>query len=184
MRGVLVALLAALSLAWGAPTTTSAAPDPAQAMVPRRASRTPRTPRGPVGTSHLSLVQRGRSIARTARAYLGYRYAYRGDTPWTGFSCIGFAHWVYRLHGISIPESLGAAYRASPHVARWALQPGDLLYFADTVWPGLSHVEVYVGRGWSVGADNVAVGVHLNNINAPYWRQHYMGATRPLAGVW
>lgn len=124
------------------------------------------------------------AIVQTARAYLGSRYAEIGDEPQTGFSCIGFAHFVYAQHGIRIPETLAGAYAASPHVPAWALQPGDLLFFANTVWPGLSHVEVYIGRGRSIGADNDALGVHLNDVRGAYWHSHYVGATRPLAGVW
>src|SRR5690349_13708406 len=32
------------------------------------------------------------AIVATAQQYLGYPYAYIGDDPSTGFSCIGFVH--------------------------------------------------------------------------------------------
>src|SRR2546427_10974098 len=42
-------------------------------------------------------------IIATAQRYIGYPYASIGDDPATGFSCIGFAHFVVAQHGIYVP---------------------------------------------------------------------------------
>ena len=59
--------------------------------------------------------------------------------------------------------------------------PGDVLFFSNTVFAGLSHVAIYIGNGQMIGADSFAVGVTTDNLSAQYWMEHYTGATRPLA---
>ena len=120
----------------------------------------------------------GSSIAGTALSYLGYRYAYVGDTPYTGFSCTGFVHWVYRQYGYNTPEDPGALYYDYPHISSAYLQPGDVLIFANTFHAGLSHAAIYVGNGMMVGADNFSVGVHEDYVWDGYWGPRYVGAVR------
>lgn len=119
-------------------------------------------------------------IAR-ARSLLGAPYAHIGDDPHTGFSCIGFIHYLYAQVGIDVPYELNAAYGAHPRVDPSSLEPGDLIFFSNTVWAGLSHVALYIGGGAIIGADNVKTGVELTTLSDPYWLSHYTGATRPLA---
>jgi cell wall-associated NlpC family hydrolase len=120
----------------------------------------------------------GSSIVSTALAYVGYRYAYVGDTPYTGFSCVGFVHWVYRQFGYNTPEDPGALYYGYPHVSSANLQPGDVLIFANTFHAGLSHAAIYIGGGQMVGADNFSVGVHVDYLYDSYWGPRFVGAVR------
>jgi NlpC/P60 family len=120
-------------------------------------------------------------IVATAQRYLGSPYASSGDDPTTGFSCIGFAHFVFAQNGVYVPEDLSKAYAAAPHVDQTDLQAGDLVFFQNTVWQGLSHVALYIGHGQMIAADSYQTGVTLDNLSDPYWQAHYLGATRPLA---
>ncbi len=122
------------------------------------------------------------AVVALAYALLGEPYAYIGDDPSTGFSCIGFVHYLYAQAGVDVPYDLNLAYAAGRHVDAAHLQPGDLVFFSGTVWDGLSHVAVYAGDGAMIGADNYQTGVELTLLSEPYWRAHYTGATRPLAG--
>ena len=122
-------------------------------------------------------------IVATARAYLGYPYATIGDSPKTGFSCIGFVHFVFAQNGINVPYDIPAAWNSAPHVQLSDLLPGDVLFYSNTVFAGLSHVAIYIGNGEMIGADNFQVGVHLDNVQDTYWMDHYYGATRPLAAL-
>ncbi len=133
------------------------------------------TPTPGTGTASAS------AIVATAEQYLGYPYAYIGDDPSTGFSCIGFVHFVFAQHGVYVPEDLSKAYASAPQVAPADLQPGDLVFFQNTVWTGLSHVDLYVGGGKMIGADTFQTGVQWDALSDPYWQQHYLGATRPLS---
>jgi cell wall-associated NlpC family hydrolase len=123
----------------------------------------------------------GWTIAQTALAYTGYRYAYVGDLPWTGFSCVGFVNWVYRQYGIWIPESVAIIAYLYPYIAPNNLQPGDLLLFTNTVFAGWSHVAIYIGRGLMIGADNFVVGVHVDSIWDSYWYSHWTRSVRVLS---
>src|SRR5579884_1644184 len=95
----------------------------------------------------------GGAIVQTALRYLGYPYTTVGNSPSTGFSCIGFVSYVYRANGIPLPDDLGGAMGFAAPVAFADLQPGDVLYFANTVWPSLSHTAIYLGGGRFVHAE-------------------------------
>jgi uncharacterized protein YgiM (DUF1202 family) len=120
--------------------------------------------------------------------YLGYPYTATGNSPSSGFSCIGFASWVYRQNGIPLPGDLQDALNFAPRVPFSQLQPGDLLYFANTVWKGLSHVAIYIGGGRFVHAEWYGYGVRISSFNndprdGNYWIAHYLGANRPWGGA-
>ena len=122
-------------------------------------------------------------IVTTARAHLGDRYATIGNSPATGFSCIGFVNYVFGQNGVAVPFDIPAAWGSAPHVAIGDLLPGDVLFFSNTVFAGLSHVAIYIGGGEMIGADNFSVGVTTDRLGDSYWAGHYTGATRPLAQV-
>jgi uncharacterized protein YgiM (DUF1202 family) len=123
------------------------------------------------------------AIVATAERYLGYPYATVGDSPATGFSCIGFVHFVFAQNGVYVPGNLGAAFGSALQVAQSSLQPGDLVFFQNTVWRGISHVAIYIGAGKMIAADSFQTGVQWDTLSDSYWQQHYLGATRPLASV-
>jgi uncharacterized protein YgiM (DUF1202 family) len=122
-------------------------------------------------------------VVATAQRYLGSPYAYIGDSPSTGFSCIGFVHFVFKQLGVDVPYDIPMAWNSAPHVAFSDLMPGDVLFYSNTVFAGLSHVAIYIGNGQMIGADNYTVGVTTDNVTDSYWMNHYTGATRPLAAT-
>ncbi len=119
-------------------------------------------------------------IVQTARQYLGSPYAYIGNTP-AGFSCIGFVNFVFNQNGVNVPFDIPMAWSSAPHVDKSQLLPGDVLFFSDTVFAGLSHVAIYIGNDQMIGADSFSVGVTVDQVDDAYWSSHYTGATRPLA---
>jgi cell wall-associated NlpC family hydrolase/uncharacterized protein YgiM (DUF1202 family) len=131
----------------------------------------------------------GAAIVAEAYKYLGDAYSYTGDTPATGFSCIGFASYVYHQLGIPLPGDLAHAMAYAPAVPFSDLEPGDLLFFTQTMvgWPGLSHVAIYIGNGQFIHSEWFGKGVRITSFeNDPsdgnYWIQHYLGANRPWGG--
>jgi uncharacterized protein YraI len=121
------------------------------------------------------------AVVATATRHLGAPYATIGASPATGFSCIGFVHFVFAQHGITVPYDIPRAWQSAPHVALGDLLPGDVLFFSNTVFAGLSHVAIYIGHDQMIGADNFAVGVTTDRLSDRYWMAHYAGATRPIA---
>lgn len=120
-------------------------------------------------------------VVAMARKYLGSPYATIGNTPSEGFSCIGFVNFVFHQLGVFVPYDIDQAWNSEPHVTGTNLMPGDILFYSNTVFAGLSHVAIYIGNDEMIGADNFSVGVTTDKITDPYWTEHYTGATRPLA---
>jgi cell wall-associated NlpC family hydrolase len=120
----------------------------------------------------------GWNIAQTAVAHLGAPYAWIGDSPQTGYSCVGLVHHVFALWGVYAPENLWALWNGYTHIAPQYIRPGDVVLFANTVWPGLSHAAIYISGGWVVGADNFAWGVHRDYLYDPYWYSRWIGTVR------
>jgi uncharacterized protein YgiM (DUF1202 family) len=129
----------------------------------------------------------GQMIVNKAEQYLGDKYAYTGSTPKTGFSCIGFVYYVFQSMGIDMPGNLSSAMATYPHVTESDLEPGDIIFFKNTWWKGLSHVAIYIGNGQIVHAENPQNGVNITQLrNDPsegnYYQHHYLQAERPLEG--
>ncbi len=141
--------------------------------------------RADTGTTGAPTVSAGTpsasAVVATVEQYIGYPYATVGDEPSTGFSCIGLVHFVFAQNGVDVPENLSQAYASAPQVDQTSLQPGDLVFFQNTVWAGISHVDIYVGAGKMIGADSAQTGVQWDTLADAYWQQHYLGATRPLS---
>lgn len=130
----------------------------------------------------------GAAIIQTAMQYIGYPYTATGNSPATGFSCIGFVSYVYRQNGIPLPGDLQDAYAYAPKVAFSNLEPGDVLFFQNTIWPGISHTGIYIGGGRFIHSEWYGKGVRISSFtNDPsdynYWSQKYLGANRPWTGA-
>jgi uncharacterized protein YgiM (DUF1202 family) len=130
----------------------------------------------------------GSAVVAEAERFLGYPYSYTGDSPATGFSCIGFVWYVYHELGENIPGTNPTAYQAYTQVSESDLEPGDLVFFQGT-FAGLfpSHVAIYIGGGKIIHAANPSYGVTISDIqNDPrdgeYWQEHYLSAERPWSG--
>ena len=122
-------------------------------------------------------------VVSAAKSQIGARYANIGDTPQTGFSCVGLVHWAYAQAGLGVPESAPGLASAYAHIAGATpagtnLQPGDVLLFVNTAWAGYSHASIYTGSGLMVSADSPQTGVRLEPVNTPYWQAHWAGAVR------
>jgi cell wall-associated NlpC family hydrolase len=129
----------------------------------------------------------GADVARFALRYLGYAYTLTGNAPSLGFSCIGFVSYVYQSFGIPLPDDLWNGRAYAPSVPVNELRPGDILWFGNTVWAGLSHTAIYIGGDRFVHAAWYNVGVIVSSFQSDriygnYWAAHYLGATRPWGG--
>src|SRR5579884_3972835 len=190
MRKPLIAFSLAVVASLGVGTTASLA---APATVPTTNSPSNNSPsttsldaQTESSQANLPAVS-GAQIVATAMKYLGYPYTATGNSPSTGFSCIGFASYVYHVNGIPLPGFLQGAYDYAPHVSYSQLEPGDLVFFQNTVWPGISHVAIYIGGGKVIHAAWYNTGVEISSItgdpkDGSYWIQHYLGANRPWTG--
>ena len=115
---------------------------------------------------------------------VGTPYRYGGNTPDSGFDCSGLIGYVYRdAAGISLPRTTRAmSGMGVPVLARNALQPGDLLFFATAGGRTVSHAGIYVGEGRFVHAPSSGGTVRLDSLSNTYWTKSYLNAKRILAG--
>jgi cell wall-associated NlpC family hydrolase len=116
--------------------------------------------RQPVGTRAVDFAKR----------FIGVPYRWGGSSP-SGFDCSGLVRYVYRRFGIDLPHSSYADYNLGRRVGRWALKPGDLVFFS-----GLGHVGLYVGKGRFIHAPHSGTRVQISRLRD--WGASYDGARR------
>ena len=180
-RAILVALAVALtvtaipSLASFAPTALAdpATPaDPAahfEALMPAQPDTIPEeTTAGASATTGT-----GQAIVDFAMQYYGSPYVYAGNTP-AGFDCSGFTQFVVQnVTGLDIGHGTEGQLAYGTPIAYDALQPGDLVYFAGTWGPGISHTGIYIGGGQIIHAENEMTGVTISNLWGGYDAYYY-----------
>lgn len=120
----------------------------------------------------------GSSIVFTAKQYLGVPYVWGGSTP-SGFDCSGFVQYVYAKHGISLPRTSKQQWTVGTSISKASLQPGDLVFFANTYTSGVSHLGIYIGNGQFIHASS-SKGVIISDLSNSYWASHYHGCRRVL----
>ena len=120
----------------------------------------------------------GQEIASFAQQYVGYPYAYAGEGPYA-FDCSGFTKFVIQnTLGIDITHDMFTQIGMGQSVDMNELQPGDLVFFANTFRPGLSHTGIYIGGGQFVHAENESTGVRISDLNSDYYGSRWAGGTR------
>ena len=115
----------------------------------------------------------GPDLVRSAQAFSGLPYLWGGLSGF-GLDCSGLTWVDYRVHGRVIPRDALPQSRHGRPVARSALRPGDLIFYATN---GLvHHVTMYAGRGRMVEAPHTGAGVRT----VPVRGTEYVGARRYL----
>jgi len=120
----------------------------------------------------------GQFISDFALQFVGYPYVWAGNSP-AGFDCSGFTQYVIlNTVGLDIGHASGGQMAYGSWVDAANLMPGDLVFFAGTYGPGVSHTGVYIGDGQFVHAENEGTGVTISWLWSDYYGAHYCGAMR------
>ena len=89
-----------------------------------------------------------------------------GDYAKSGFDCSSLARYlVYQSSGIEIPRTSQAQYAAGVTISAAEARPGDLLFPSYAGVPP-HHVQVYVGEGKVVEAQQSGTNVSFSNAPA------------------
>lgn len=117
----------------------------------------------------------GNRIIELARAWLGVPYLFGGCSP-SGVDCSCLIQKVYAAAGIHLPRVAVDQFNATVAVAD--PKRGDLVFFANTYEPGISHVGIYIGDGLQINAPTTGQVVSVAPVFTGYWGNHYAGARR------
>ena len=112
---------------------------------------------------------------QAAQAELGKPYQWGAAGPDT-FDCSGLTMYSYAQAGISLPHYTGDQWNQGRHVSQGELQPGDLVFFEQS----LGHVGVYIGNGNFIHAPHTGDVVKISALSG-WYQSEYAGAVR-LAG--
>lgn len=134
----------------------------------------------PARAPSAATAQVANDVLFRAMALVGTPYKWGGNTPETGFDCSGLVDYIYRnAANIALPHSSQAMAEMGQKVKHMTeLASGDLVFFGSR--HGISHVGVYVGQGRFVHAPNSGGTVRLDDIDGPYWREHFEFGKRLL----
>jgi hypothetical protein len=108
----------------------------------------------------------------------GVPYVWGGAAPAEGFDCSGLVYWAYAQAGVQLPRLSAEQWHWTERVNADEAQPGDLVFFAGTNGPDISHVGIYAGAGLMLNAPDVGQTVTLEPLNDPYWQAHLAGFGR------
>jgi len=139
---------------------------PSQAGVP---------PAEAAGSAGLTTAQLAAAL-RAAESRQGLPYAWGAAGP-AAFDCSGLVEWSFARAGVALPRTAADQARTGPAVPVSQLEPGDLLFYhTDPTAPGyISHVAIYLGRGWMIQAPQP--GLRVQVVPADFGAQ-FAGAIR------
>ncbi len=122
----------------------------------------------------------GADLVATARHFAGLPYVWAGTSAW-GFDCSGFTHTIYHVHGVSIPRDADAQFAAGTPVAKDAMRPGDLIFYAYSNGY-VHHVGMYIGDGYEIDAPNNTATevstVEIVKLDEHRYADEYVGSRR------
>ena len=110
-----------------------------------------------------------------AKSNLGVPYRYGGMST-SGFDCSGLIKYSYAMAGKTLNRTAAQMFYGNGYRV-YALQPGDLMFFAPTKTSSPTHVAMYIGNGQMIMASS-SKGVMITSTNNTYWKPRYIGAKR------
>lgn len=120
------------------------------------------------------------SITAAAKAGLGIKYVYGGNSVTSGMDCSSFTQYIMKQNGISIARTAAEQAQGGNYVAKNELQAGDLVFFntIDGNGKNVDHVGIYMGNGQMIHNSSSQGKVVQVNMNTSYWNERYTTARR------
>lgn len=96
--------------------------------------------------------------------------------------CSAYTQWVFKQNGINIGRNTESQMSYGVKIEKSNIQPGDLIFFADTYASGykngVSHVGIYLGNQEFIHCSSGAGTVVKSKLNSAYYQSHYLCARR------
>jgi len=131
-------------------------------------------------SSPLAFVNiKGKPFEYKVKEYLGVPYR-RGGASKKGMDCSGFVRTVYkRFFNIALPNSARTQFRSSrlQKIKGNEMQPGDLVFFANSKKKRINHVGIYISD-WQFIHASTSNGVIFSSLDDPYWKKRFVGSKR------
>lgn len=122
---------------------------------------------------------RGEAIVAEALRHLDVPYVWGGDGP-KGWDCSGMVQWLYgTVAGVTLPRVSQDQFFSGTPLRRDEVQPGDIVFFADTDGPGITHNGIAIGGDLFIHARDESRGTTITSLYDPLFLRHYAGARRP-----
>ncbi len=109
-----------------------------------------------------------------AKAQLGTPYVWGGSAV-GGFDCSGYIYYIFNQAGIKMPRTNTNGYDARSYDISNP-QVGDLVFFANTYKPGISHMGIYLGNNNFIHAGGDRV--QITSLSDKYWGKKFDGFKR------
>lgn len=113
-------------------------------------------------------------LISVATAQLGTPYVWGGSSV-GGFDCSGYIYYVFNQAGIKMPRTNTNGYDARSYDISNP-QVGDLVFFANTYKPGISHMGIYLGNNNFIHAGGDRV--QITSLSDKYWGKKFDGFKR------
>lgn len=137
------------------PVTPKPNPQPTQPTVPKP-----------------DVLDKTTKLINAAKSVVGTPYVWGGSNV-HGFDCSGFIHWAHVEAGIDISRLTTDGYDTrSYEISKSELKAGDLVFFAGTYRPGISHMGIYVGNNQFIHAGSTN-GIEVSSLDSNYWSKHF-----------
>jgi peptidoglycan DL-endopeptidase RipA len=145
----------------------------------------------PTGCGTGAASETAAKVIAAAKQWLGTPYAWGGgvngpgpgtdgDAGVVGFDCSSLMLYAYNQAGITLPRVSYAQYNAGRHVPIAQVQPGDLVFWADSAGnpAAIHHVALYIGDDKVIHAPQSGDVVKISKI----WQNELVHTvTRPGA---
>lgn len=125
--------------------------------------------------SNLSVNER---LILFAKKMINLPYKFGGNGTFA-LDCSSFVQKVYSFVGHPLPRSAREQYSVGEVIDKNDLQTGDLLFFR-TYASFPSHVGIYIGNNLFIHASSRSKKIQIDNVDAPYYVQRFIGAKRML----
>ena len=108
--------------------------------------------------------QRRQTVIGYALSFLGGRYVYGGENPYSGTDCSGFTRYILsHAGGVYINRTAAEQAQQGREVSIDEAKPGDLIFYSNG--SRVNHVAMYIGDGRVVHASNERNGIMVSRWN-------------------